>query len=136
MMAKYTVKAPNKRPYHRDGTLSKAEVMLIMILFHGSGYRCLKHFYLEHVSKHLRHLFPELVSYNRFVELEKDVAIPLALFIKKVLLGKCTGISFVDSSAQGMQKSANPHPQDVQGHCPKGEVLHGLVLRVQAAPDL
>jgi len=31
-----------------------------------------------------RHLFPELVSYNRFVELEKDVAIPLALFIKKV----------------------------------------------------
>ena len=26
-MAKYTVKAPNKRPYHRDGTLSKAEVM-------------------------------------------------------------------------------------------------------------
>lgn len=61
MMAKYTVKAPNKRPYHRDGTLFKAEVMLIMILFHGSGYRCLKHFYLEHVSKHLRHLFPELV---------------------------------------------------------------------------
>ena len=30
MMAKYTVKAPNKRPYHCDGTLSKAEVMLIM----------------------------------------------------------------------------------------------------------
>ena len=57
MMAKYTVKSPNKRPYHRDGTLSKAEVMLIMILFHSSGYRCLKHFYLEHVSKHLRHLF-------------------------------------------------------------------------------
>ncbi len=98
MMSKYTVKAPHKRPYHRDGTLSKAEVMLIMILFHGSGYRCLKHFYLDHVSRHLRHLFPELVSYNRFVELEKEVAIPLALFIKKVLLGKCTGISFVDST--------------------------------------
>ena len=72
--------------------------MVIMILFHGSGYRCLKHFYLEHVTKHLRHLFPQLVSYNRFVELEKEVAIPLALFIKKVLLGKCTGISFVDST--------------------------------------
>lgn len=27
--------------------MSKAEVMLIMILFHDSGYRCLKHFYLE-----------------------------------------------------------------------------------------
>ena len=32
------------------------------------------------------------------MELEKEVAIPLALFIKKVLLGKCTGISFVDST--------------------------------------
>ena len=40
----------------------------------------------------------KVVSYNRFVELEKEVAIPLALFIKKVLLGKCTGISFVDST--------------------------------------
>ena len=62
--------------------------MLIMILFHDSGYRCLKHFYLEAVCKHMRHLFPRVVSYNRFVELERDVAIPLALFIKKVLLGK------------------------------------------------
>ena len=49
-------------------------------------------------QNHMRHLFPKVVSYNRFVELEKEVAIPLALFIKKVLLGKCTGISFVDST--------------------------------------
>ena len=33
----------------------------------------------------MRHLFPKVVSYNRFVELEKEVAIPLALFIKKAL---------------------------------------------------
>lgn len=98
MMAKYTLKPVNKRKYHRDSTMSKAEVMVIMILFHDSGYRCLKHFYLEKVCKHLRHLFPKVVSYNRFVELEREVAIPLALFIKKVLLGKCTGISFVDST--------------------------------------
>ena len=78
--------------------MSKAEVMLIMILFHDSGYRCFKHFYLEKVCKHLCYLFPEVVSYNRMVELEKEVDIPLALFIKKVLLGKCTGISFVDST--------------------------------------
>ena len=54
-MKKYTIQAQNKRKYHRDSTLSKAEVMVIMILFHGSGYRCLKHFYLQHVCKHLRH---------------------------------------------------------------------------------
>ena len=33
MMAKYTIKRVKKREYHRDGTLSKAEVMLIIILF-------------------------------------------------------------------------------------------------------
>ena len=69
-----------------------------MILFHYSGYRCLKHFYLEKVCHYLCHLFPEVVLYNRFVELQKEVVIPLALFIKKVLLVKCTGISFVDST--------------------------------------
>ena len=63
MMKNYTIKESQKRNYHRDGTLSKAEVMLIMILFHGSGYRCLKHFYLEHVSKHLQHLFPKKIFF-------------------------------------------------------------------------
>ena len=109
MMAKYTIKEAKTRVYHRDMTLSKAEVMVIMILFHGSGYRYLKHFYLEHVTNHLRHLFPKLVSYNRFVELEKEVAIPLALFIKKVLLGKCTGISFVDSTPLRVCKNQRIH---------------------------
>jgi len=101
MVAKSTLKAaelPQKRKYHRAFTMSDAEIMVILILFHSSGYRCLKHFYLEYVSTHLCHLFPKLVSYNRFVELEKKVLFPLTLFIKKVLLGKCTGISFVDST--------------------------------------
>ena len=95
-MEKYTQKSSSKHKYHRDPPLSKAGIMLIMILFHDSGYRCLKHFYLDKVCQHMRHLFQKLVSYNRFVELEKTVVIPLALFIKQVLLGKCTGISFVD----------------------------------------
>ena len=43
-------------------------------------------------------LFPRQVSYNRFVELEKEVLLPMTIFIKKVLLGICTGISFVDST--------------------------------------
>ena len=42
MMAKYTVPNPKKRKYYRESTMSKAEAMLI-ILFHNSGYRCLKH---------------------------------------------------------------------------------------------
>ena len=79
------LKPIGKRTYHRSSTMSKTEVMLIIILFYDSGYRCFKHFYLEEVYKHLRHLFPNVVFYNRFVELERDVAIPLILFIEKVL---------------------------------------------------
>ena len=48
MMEKYYISDKNKRKYHRDGTMSKAEVMVILILFHSSGYRCLKHFYVNH----------------------------------------------------------------------------------------
>ena len=106
---KYTLKSTGKRNYHRNSTMSKAEVMLIMILFHDSGYRCFKHFYLEKVCKHLSHLFPKVVSYNRIVELEREVVIPLALFIKKVLLGKCTGISFVDSTPLRVCKNQRIH---------------------------
>ena len=68
MMEKYTLKADKKRQYHRKSTMSKAEIMVIMILFH-------EHFYIEKVCRHMRHLFPKVVSYNRFVELEKEVAV-------------------------------------------------------------
>ena len=34
-------------------------------------------YYKEYVCKHLTHLFPRRVSYNRFVELEKEVLLQL-----------------------------------------------------------
>lgn len=77
--------------------MSDVEIMVILILFHSCGFRCFKHYYKEYVCKHLKHLFPCQVSYNRFVELEKEVLLPMTIFIKKVLLGTCTGICFVDS---------------------------------------
>ena len=40
MTLKHTLKPTGKRKYHQNSTMSKAEVMLIMILFHDSGYRC------------------------------------------------------------------------------------------------
>ena len=87
----------------------KAEVMLIMILFHDFGYRCLKHFCQEKICKHMCHLFPKVVSYNRFVELEKEVTISLVLFIKKVFFGKCTSINFVDSLPHYLCKNQRIH---------------------------
>ena len=90
----------DKKTGHRNkpNRMSNAEIMVILILFHSGGFRCFKHYYKEYVCKHLEHLFPHRVSYNCFVELEKEVLLPLTIFIKKVLLGTCTDISFVDST--------------------------------------
>lgn len=83
---------------NKTGRLADAEVITIMILFHSKGFRCLKHFYTQYVCRHLTHLFPKTVSYNRFVELQKSEVLPLTVFIKEVLLGACTGIAYVDST--------------------------------------
>ena len=126
MTAKYTLKPTRKRKYHRSPTMSKAEVVLIIIIIHDSGYRCFKHFYLEKVCKQLRHLFPKVVSYNRIVELEREVAVPLTLFIKKVLLGKCTGISFVDSTPLHVCKNQRIHIHKVfKGIAQRGKCSMG-----------
>jgi hypothetical protein len=82
---------------NRQRTLSLSEVMTILILFHISGYRNLKQFYLEFVCTHLSQDFPKRVCYSRFVEFERDALIPLAAYLQ-TKRGACTGISFVDST--------------------------------------
>ena len=71
MMSKYTLRPVIKRSYHRDSNVSNTEITLIMmILFHNSGCRCLKYFYsmrkrsAEICAISFRRLFP----YNRFIE--------------------------------------------------------------------
>lgn len=85
---------PSKRP----AIMSKSEVITITILFHLSGFRCFKHFYIYYVQKHMQDDFPNTVSYNRFTELMQSNILPLTMFLKTCCLGKCTGISFVDST--------------------------------------
>jgi len=52
MTAKYTLKPKGKRKYHWDSIMSKAEVMLIMILFHDSGCLC----FIETVNDELKNI--------------------------------------------------------------------------------
>jgi hypothetical protein len=120
-LKKYQLEAPKTtRSYHRDPRLSDAEVITILVLFHLMGYRCLKHFYTQYVCKHMTDMFPDTVSYSRFVTLEKSVILPLTIFIKEVLLGKCTGITFVDSTPLRVCK-----PQRIHSH----KVFRGLASR-------
>ena len=82
----------------RPPTMSKSEVISICMLFHLSGFRCFKHFYLFYVQRHMQNEFPRTVAYNRFVELSQSVLMPMTIFLKTCCLGLCTGISFVDST--------------------------------------
>jgi hypothetical protein len=85
---------PSKRP----PVMSKSEVISICLLFHLSGFRCFKHFYMFYVQRHMQGEFPKTVSYNRFVELSQSVLMPMTIFLKTCCLGACSGISFVDST--------------------------------------
>jgi hypothetical protein len=82
---------------HKPNSLALSEVMTILVLFHCSGYRDLKTFYTQHVQKHLLWAFPRLVSYNRFVELQRDALVPLWSYLH-TRFGGCTGVAFVDAT--------------------------------------
>ena len=86
------------KPSKRPPVMSQSEVITICLLFHLSGFRCFKHFYLFYVQRHMQGEFPRTVAYNRFVELSQGVLLPMSIFLKTCCLGKCTGISFVDST--------------------------------------
>lgn len=90
--------ADGKKHRRRKHLMSDAEMMTIMICFHLGGFRNFKHYYLLYVKKDLAHLFPTLLSYNRFVELESRLAVQMMLFLQLFCFGKCTGISFIDST--------------------------------------
>ena len=75
-----------------------SEIMTILIMYHLSGYKTFKWYYTKHIMVHQRKDFPDLVSYNRFVEIMKFALVPLILYTIKVRSGKCSGISFVDST--------------------------------------
>lgn len=53
--------------------------------------------YTNFITKYYKSYFQKLVSYNRFVELMRYVALPMALFTKSsASYNPCTGISFAD----------------------------------------
>ena len=85
-------------PPKRKPKMSNSEIITIMILFHLSGFRTFKHFYIYYVQKHMQEDFPQTVSYNRFVELMQSNLMALTMFAKTCALGSCTGVSFVDST--------------------------------------
>ena len=85
-----------KRKRNRKYRLCPGEIATILVYFHLSNFRTFKHFYLQKIWQSKE--FPNAVSYNRFVEL-MPIAFTILLFYQlEYSQGKCTGISFVDST--------------------------------------
>jgi len=87
-----------QRQRTRQTVLALSEIMTIIVYFHSSHYRDFKHYYTEYVATHLRPYFPALVSYSRFVELIPRAVVPLCGYLH-TRKGRCTGITFVDSTS-------------------------------------
>jgi hypothetical protein len=90
--------ADGHRHRRRGGQLSVSEIMTILIAFQSSNFRTFKHFY-RHLLTHHRRDFPDLVSYQRFVEWIPRATIPLFAYLMSACRGPVTGISFIDSTA-------------------------------------
>lgn len=88
----------NGKKRNRKSNLCLSEIITLQVLFHVSGYRNFKTFYLDYVCKFLTKEFPNLVSYNRMVELKSSSFIPMMIYLKTRGLADCTGISFADST--------------------------------------
>ena len=77
--------------------MCESEIITILIYFHSFRQRDFKTYYTQFVQVHLREEFPNLVSYQRFVELTPSVLIPLCAYLHHCY-GQCSGVSFIDST--------------------------------------
>ena len=83
---------------NRKTILTLSEMMTIYIGFHVSNHTNFKSYYKDFLSVHYKHLFPNLISYERFNQSQNRLFMPLMLYINNRCLGQCTGISYVDST--------------------------------------
>ena len=65
---------PHKGP---KGRLALSEIMTIVIHFHQTRHRDFKTYYNRFVRVYLQGAFPQLVSYQRFVDLMPRTILPL-----------------------------------------------------------
>lgn len=77
--------------------LSNSEIMMILILFQSSRWRDFKNYYNHFLSTYYKSAFPNLPSYNRFIEIMNRVILHLILF-SQINSGKRTGIYYIDST--------------------------------------
>jgi len=87
-----------KRTRNRSCEMSESEIMTILIMYHFGGFDNFKFYYQHYICIHLKRNFPKTLSYSRFVQLKSRVFMSMMFFLNTVCFGKCTGITFIDST--------------------------------------
>ncbi len=98
LIASLRLPGGDRKARNRKTGLCDSEVIAILLMFHHGHFTNFKHYYLHFVAANCGDLFPGLLSYNRFVELQRRVAVPLMLFLKTRCMGRSRGINFIDST--------------------------------------
>lgn len=89
---------PSRKRPTRTPCLSISEIMAIILLFHRSPSKNFKYFYMSYLQQYTAE-FPQLPSYNRFVELQQRcLGHFYALLMILCAMAKHTGFSYVDST--------------------------------------
>jgi hypothetical protein len=93
--------------------MNLAEIMTIVVYFHLSNQKTFKWYYKNYVCVALKKYFPQTLSYNRFVEVMQNTIVPLAVYLMKFRIGKCSGISFMDSTSIDVCHNRRIHSHQV-----------------------
>ena len=117
---------PTTRPKrNRPCGLSLSEVMTIWVHYHQSGYHTFKWYYLKHVQVYLKSAFPQLPSYQRFIERVPDVLVPLTRFME---LPSLTPPPYASVTIFGFPVIRPlPIPQDEGSHPPAGSMASSCI---------
>ena len=123
----------SKKLRNRKFKMSDSEVITILIIFHLMNYRELKHFYINYVQVHLKPEFPDTVSYNRFVELQQKVFLPMCAFLKSCCLRLHRNFFYRFHAFEGLPREKGKTAQSIQRSGHQGAVFNWLVLWLQTA---
>lgn len=93
-----SIPGPIKKTHTRIPELRVSEITTIILLYHQSPCKNFKYFYNSYLQLY-KEDFPNLLSYNRFIELKKRVLIYLVVLLEWYCIrARMTGISYVDST--------------------------------------
>jgi hypothetical protein len=86
-----------KKKRKRKTRISLSEIISLLILYQSSNIKNFKAFY-RFIEKELSKAYPNLCSYNRFIELAPR-AIKALMMLLNSLYASCNGVSYVDSTS-------------------------------------